>query len=96
MRGNLVFMPALRSIVYKPAGLVLGAAAGALASAAFRQVWRRVAGEDEAPDATDRDYGWTEVLLAAVIQGAIFAGVRAAVNRAGAEGVRKLTGHWPD
>ena len=33
-----------------------------------------------------------EVLLAAVVQGAIFAGVKAAVGRAGAATTRRLTG----
>ncbi len=88
-------MPAMQRILYKPVGLVLGAAAGAVAGAVFRQVWRRATGDDEAPAPTDEDYGWVEVLAAAVIQGAIFAGVKAAIDRAGAEGVRKLTGRWP-
>jgi Protein of unknown function (DUF4235) len=33
-----------------------------------------------------------EVLVAAVVQGAIFAGVKAAVDRAGAKGFKKITG----
>ena len=39
--------------------------------------------------------GWGEVLVAATVQGAIFALVKAAVDRATAEGTRKLTGVWP-
>jgi hypothetical protein len=35
------------------------------------------------------------VLLAATLQGATFALVKAAVDRAGAEGTHKLTGFWP-
>ena len=34
-------------------------------------------------------------LPAAALQGAIFALVKAAVDRGGAEGFRKLTGVWP-
>ena len=41
------------------------------------------------------DRGWREILLAAALQGAIFAVVRAAVDRSAAEGTRKLTGVWP-
>ena len=88
-------MPVLQRIAYKPVGLVLGAVAGLLAGAVFKQVWRRATGEDEAPSPTDEDYGWGEVLAAAIIQGAIFAGVKAAVDRAGASGVRRITGRWP-
>ncbi|MEV1290178.1 DUF4235 domain-containing protein [Micromonospora sp. NPDC049679] len=83
-------------VAYKPVGLVLGIAAGALAGAMFRQVWKVAAGEDEAPGATDEERGWGEILAAAALQGAIFSVVRAAVDRAGATGVRRLTGRWPD
>jgi hypothetical protein len=81
---------------YKPIGLLLGMGAGALAGVLFRQVWKMTAGDGEAPDATDEDRGWGEVLAAAALQGAIFAVVRAAVDRGGAVGVRRLTGRWPD
>jgi hypothetical protein len=87
---------ALGKVAYKPVGLALGAAAGALSGLVFRQLWKRVAGEDDAPYATDADRGWAEILAAAALQGAIFALVRAAVERAGATGVRRVTGYWPD
>lgn len=80
---------------YRPVGLVLGALAGAAAGFAFKQVWQVVAGEPDAPDATDEERGWGEVLVAAALQGAIFAVVKAAVDRGGAAGVRRLTGNWP-
>jgi Protein of unknown function (DUF4235) len=88
-------MSALGKVAYKPVGLVLGAVAGAAAGLVFRQVWTRVSGEDEAPSATDEQRGWGEILAAAALQGAIFALVRAAVDRAGATGVRRVTGRWP-
>jgi Protein of unknown function (DUF4235) len=82
-------------LIYKPMGLVLGAAAGLVAGFAFKQVWRALSGDDDAPNATDQDKGWTEIIIAAAIQGAIFAAVKAAVDRGGAEGVQKMTGKWP-
>jgi hypothetical protein len=82
-------------IAYKPVGLLLGAGAGMISGLLFKQVWK-LAGHDDAPHATDRGRGWTEILLAAAIQGAIFAVVKAAVDRAGAAGVQKATGQWPD
>jgi predicted metal-dependent enzyme (double-stranded beta helix superfamily) len=86
---------ALSKLASKPLVPVLGFAGGLLATAAFRQVWKLVAGEVEAPDATDEHRGWGEVLAAAALQGAIFAVVKAAVDRAGATGIRHLTGEWP-
>jgi uncharacterized protein DUF4235 len=82
-------------LAYKPVGLVLGMVAGAISGMVFQQVWRMVSGSDETPTATNEDSGWGEVLAAAAIQGAIFAVVKAAVDRGGAQGVRRLTGHWP-
>jgi hypothetical protein len=79
---------------YKPVGMLLGVAAGAVAGYVFKEVWR-LASDDDAPAATDEDRGWGEILVAATLQGAIFALVKAAVDRGGATGVRKLTGQWP-
>lgn len=81
---------------YKPVGVAAGAGAGLLAGMIVKQVWKLVAGRPDPPDARDRSYGWGEVLAAAALQGAVFAVVKAAVDRGGAEGVRRLTGRWPD
>ncbi|MFC8536451.1 DUF4235 domain-containing protein [Streptomyces sp. NPDC057249] len=82
-------------IAYKPVALVLGAAGGMLAGMAFKQVWKVIEGEGDAPDAMDEDRRWREILLAAAVQGAIFAVVKAAIERSGAVTTRRLTGSWP-
>jgi len=82
-------------LVYKPVGFVLGWASGALAGAAFRKAWKAIRHEDDAPDALDRDRGWGEILLAAAVQGAIFAAVRSAADRTGAKAIERSTGVWP-
>ncbi|MGW7437634.1 DUF4235 domain-containing protein [Streptomyces sp. NPDC054849] len=84
-----------RKIAYKPVGLALGTASGMLAGAAFKQVWKIVEGEGDAPSATDEDRSWQQILIAAAIQGAIFAVVKAAVDRSGALATRRVTGTWP-
>lgn len=83
-------------LAYKPVGLLLGIGAGAVAGFVFKEVWKLASGDDDAPNATDEDRGWGEVLAAAALQGAIFALVKAVVDRGGAAGVRKLTGKWPN
>jgi Protein of unknown function (DUF4235) len=85
----------LIKVLYKPVSIVLSVLGGMLARTIFRRVWKLVAGEDEVPRTTDVRRGWREVLLAAVLQGAIFALVKAALARGAAEGTRKLTGVWP-
>ena len=82
-------------IAYKPVGLLLGIGAGAIAGFVFKEVWKLASGDDDAPSATDEDRGWGEILAAAALQGAIFAVVKAVVDRSGANGVRKITGEWP-
>lgn len=82
-------------VAYKPVGMLLGIGAGIVAGAIFKQVWKIAAGDDDAPDATDEERGWGEILAAAALQGAIFAVVKAAVDRGGAAGVRRVTGRWP-
>ena len=82
-------------IAYKPVGMLLGVGAGVVSGLIFKQVWKLVGHDDDAPNATDQDRGWNEVLLAAALQGAIFAVVKAAVDRGGATGVQKATGLWP-
>jgi hypothetical protein len=86
----------LNKIAYKPVGILLGIGAGALAGVLFKQAWKLAGHDDDAPNATDEDRGWGEILIAAALQGAIFAVVKAAVDRSGAVGVRKVTGSWPD
>lgn len=82
-------------LAYRPVGLAAGALAGLIAGAVVRQVWRVASGEEDTPDALEEQRGWGEILAAAALQGAVFAIVRAAVDRGSAQGVRRLTGHWP-
>ena len=44
----------------------------------------------------DERHGWGEILLAAGLQGLIFALIKAVFERAAAEGVREVTGDWPE
>jgi hypothetical protein len=82
-------------VVYKLLSLAFSVLGGLLAGVVFKQVWKVVARQDDAPDADDRNRGWREVLIAAAVQGAIFGFVKAAVQRSGAQAVRKATGRWP-
>ncbi|MFI7544229.1 DUF4235 domain-containing protein [Actinoplanes sp. NPDC049599] len=86
----------LQKVAYKPVGLLLGIGAGAIAGFVFKELWKIASGDDDAPNATDEDRGWGEIIAAAALQGAIFATVKALVDRGGAAGVRKITGEWPD
>jgi Protein of unknown function (DUF4235) len=82
-------------IAYRPIGLISGLVAGSLSGVVFKQVWKVIAKEEEAPSALQSEYRMREVVIAAALQGAIFAATKAAVDRAGARGFTKLTGTWP-
>jgi hypothetical protein len=82
-------------LAYRPIGLIGGIVAGTLSGALFKLIWKQVADADDAPDALQSEYSMKEVVLAAAIQGAIFAATKAAIDRVGAEGFTKLTGSWP-
>jgi Protein of unknown function (DUF4235) len=80
---------------YKPWGVLAGVIGGALAGALFKRVWKLLSGEEDAPTATDRSRGWIEVVFAAGLQGLVYGAVKALVDRGGAAGFEKATGHWP-
>jgi hypothetical protein len=84
-------------ILYRPVGLVSSILGGLVASLLFRQVWKRVSkGKDaDPPTPLQSEYPLMEILLAAVLQGAIFAAVRALIQRQGARAFQRATGEWP-
>ncbi|WP_026422005.1 DUF4235 domain-containing protein [Actinokineospora inagensis] len=83
-------------LLYRPLSLLISVLGGLLAGTVFKRAWRTVSGDDEPPEATSPDHSTREVLLAALLQGAIFGVVKASVDRAGAKGFRRLTGKHLD
>ena len=77
-------MVSAAKLAYRPVGHRRQHRAGAIASALFKQIWKRVADKDDAPDAMQSEYGLGQILLAATLQGAIFALVKALMDRGGA------------
>jgi hypothetical protein len=86
---------AMIKLLYKPVGLLVSVLGGVLAGAIFKQAWKLVAREDDAPEATDARRGWREILLAAALQGLIYGVVKAAIGRSTAQVTSKFTGTWP-
>ncbi len=85
----------MSKLAWKAVSLMVSMLGGVAAGAIFKQAWKVARHEDEAPEATDASRGWTEVLLAATVQGAIFGLVKAALDRGAAASAQKLTGTWP-
>ena len=85
----------MSKLVHRPLSILVSVPGGMLAGAIFRRIWQVAAHEEQAPSATDARRGWTEILVAAALEGAIFAVVKAALDRGTAHAARQLTGTWP-
>ena len=88
-------MADMAKLAYRPIGLAVSLGAAAVAGRLVGLIWKQVADEDDAPSALQSEYSMKEVVIAAAIQGAIFAATKAAVDRLGARGFKQLTGAWP-
>jgi F0F1-type ATP synthase assembly protein I len=75
--------------------MISGILGGALAGALFNRVWRAVSGADDVPEPTALDRKVGEVLIAGVLQGAVFGLVKAIVGRITAASYRRFTGDDP-
>lgn len=86
----------MKRLLWRLLSLGLSLVSGALAGALFKQMWKLIAREEDAPQAADPERTWKEVLPAAALQGAVFATVKASVERGAMQGGRKLTGSRPE
>jgi hypothetical protein len=84
-------------ILYRPWGLAASIVGGLIASQVFQQVWKRVdrEGTGEAPKPLASSYRLRKILLAALLQGAIYSVVKALIDRGGARAFERWTGEWP-
>lgn len=84
----------MKKLAARGASALSGMVGGMIAGVIFKQVWKLASGREDAPQANSPEYGWTEVIIAAALQGAIFATVKTAIDRAGAEAYKRSTGEW--
>lgn len=80
--------PLTAKVLYKPVGLGLSLAAGALASVVTRRLWLWLSDEDELPDADDADSGWLKLLTSAGLEAVVFAVAKTSASRLQAAGIR--------
>jgi hypothetical protein len=84
-------------ILYRPWGLMASLVGGLVAGEIFQRVWKAAAPGDreDPPKPLESEYRMRQVLIAAVVQGAIFYVVKAVINRGGARLFERWTGEWP-
>jgi hypothetical protein len=84
-------------VLYRPWGLVGSIVGGIVAGQIFQLAWKHLApgDHDDPPKPLESEYRLRQILVAAMIQGAIFSVVRAIINRGGARLFQRWTGEWP-
>jgi hypothetical protein len=84
-------------ILYRPWGLIGSLVGGLVAGQIFQQVWKHLVpgDQDDPPKPLQSEYRLRQILVAAIVQGAIFSVVRALINRGGARVFQRWTGEWP-
>jgi hypothetical protein len=84
-------------ILYRPWGLIGSLVGGLVAGQIVGLIWKQlIPGEqDDPPKPLDSEYRLRQILLAALVQGAIFSVVRALIDRGGARLFERATGEWP-
>lgn len=84
-------------ILYRPVGLASGILSGALSGVLFKQLWKVASPSrsKDTPKALESEFPLREILIAAALQGALYATVKALVDRGGARAFEKTFGEWP-
>jgi Protein of unknown function (DUF4235) len=84
----------MSKVFFAPFGAIGGLLAGVVGKKTFEGLWG-VIDKREAPDPKQREVSWQKLLLALLLEGAIFRAVRGLFDHASRRAFRKLTGSWP-
>ena len=81
-------------LVFRPVGILCGIVAGMVGKKIFELVWGLIDDED-APDPKYREIAIGKLLVALLIEGAIFGVLRGLADHGARHGFARLTGEWP-
>jgi hypothetical protein len=81
-------------ILFTPFSILGSLIAGLVARKAFDGIWSAI-DDEEPPEAGEEREPLARVLLATILQAAVFAGTRALFDRQARRAFRGLTGSWP-
>jgi hypothetical protein len=84
----------MSKVLFTPISIVGGLLAGLVGKKLFEQLWG-VVDDEEPPDPKHRDVPWAKVIVALLLEGAIFRAVRGLVDRGSRIGFERVTGTWP-
>lgn len=81
-------------VLFAPIGILAGLAAGFAAQKGFERVWA-IVDEEQAPEVENREVSYSKLVLALLLEGAIFRLVKGMVDRGARLGFASVTGRWP-
>jgi hypothetical protein len=81
-------------VLFAPIGILAGLVAGFVAQKGFERVWA-IVDEEQAPEVDNRDVSYPKLVLALLLEGAIFRLVKGMVDRGARVGFASATGRWP-
>jgi Protein of unknown function (DUF4235) len=81
-------------VLFTPISLISGLLAGLVASKLFEFIWGRFA-DEEAPEPNQREISWPILVVAMVVEGAVFRLTRGLVDRGTRVAFARFTGAWP-
>jgi len=80
--------------LFAPIGILLGLAAGLAAQKVFERIWA-VFDEEDPPEPEDRRVSYPKLIVALLLEGAVFRLVKGTVDRSARLGFARATGAWP-
>lgn len=80
--------------LFLPVSIGAGLIAGILGRKLFEQGWGLIE-EEEPPDAKHREIDFRKLVIALLIEGAIFRLVKGLTDHGARQGYARLTGSWP-
>ena len=81
-------------ILFMPVSIVAGLIAGQIGSKIFDAIWGMI-DDEEAPEPKHRDVPMVKLVIALLVQGAIFRVVRGMTDQGLRRAFAKSTGTWP-
>jgi hypothetical protein len=80
--------------LFAPIGGLAGLAAGFAAQKGFERIWA-IVDDEQAPEVEDREVSYPKLVLALLLEGAVFRLVKGMVDRGARVSFASLTGRWP-
>jgi hypothetical protein len=81
-------------LVFRPVGILVGLLAGVVGAKIFELIWKLIDDED-APDPKYREIPLGKLVVALLLEGALFRVLRGLADHGARHGFARLTGEWP-